>query len=110
MLKSAIQTERELYAGSMDQSPASEVDNYSASEKECGLLYYLSEISLRNIMNRVLADFYGYGGAAWSADIASLVKRHAVYSEELESWRTHLPLQLQFPSPQGEPLGIPELL
>ncbi|KAI0376031.1 hypothetical protein F5Y04DRAFT_274053 [Hypomontagnella monticulosa] len=88
--------------------PASEAGNYSALEEERSWLYYLAEISLRNIMNRVLADFYGYGEVAWLNDTASLVKRHAAYSEELESWRTHLPLQLQFLSPMEEPLGIPE--
>ncbi|KAI1414455.1 hypothetical protein F5Y13DRAFT_178751 [Hypoxylon sp. FL1857] len=89
--------------------PASDADNYSALEEERSWLYYLAEISLRSIMNRVLADIYGRGETAWLTDTASLVKRHMAYSEELESWRNHLPFQLQFPSSMSESLDIPEL-
>ncbi|OTA68009.1 hypothetical protein K449DRAFT_324441 [Hypoxylon sp. EC38] len=89
--------------------PASDPDNYSVLEEERSWLYYLAEISLRSIMNRVLADLYGCGETAWLADTESLVKKNMAYSEELESWRSHLPLQLQFPSPMSDPLESPEL-
>lgn len=89
-------TERELWAGLMDQSPSAASGSGSGSgnggggyaqiEEERSWLYYLSEISLRSMMNRVLVDLYGDGEAAWLADVPGLVKRHLAYSEELELW------------------------
>ena len=88
-------TERELWAGLMDPSPSATAslpgtgdDGYAQIEEERSWLYYLAEISLRNIMNRVLVDLYGDAGgeAAWLADVPGLVKRHLAYSEELELW------------------------
>ncbi|KAL7625818.1 hypothetical protein AAE478_005041 [Parahypoxylon ruwenzoriense] len=82
----AVQTERELYAGLMDRSHTSNPEKYSILEEERSWLYYLAEISLRGIMNRLLADYYGEGETAWINDISSLRKRYKDYHMEINLW------------------------
>ena len=68
-------------------------------EEERSWLHYLAEISLRSIMNRVLAGLYAGGEAQWLSAGSTLLHRQAACLEDLESWHTHLPPQLAFPSP-----------
>ncbi|KAF5013642.1 hypothetical protein FDECE_369 [Fusarium decemcellulare] len=97
-------------------SPASSLqlsntDRSLQPEEERSWLHYLAEISLRGIMNRVLADLYGGGEGAWLTEGRSLVRRHSVYLQELESWHAHLPTQLAFDDPfktrPGDSIQLP---
>lgn len=81
-------------------SPASH--NLLEPEEERSWLYYLAEISLRKIMNRILEIIYSKGEEAWMTNIQRTISHHGALHEELLSWRNHLPEQLQF-SDDGMP-------
>lgn len=80
------------FAGSAGQSPEFQMGRGSSSEgvldheEERSWLYYLAEISLRKIMNRILQDIYSKGEQYWATDIARVISQHASYSEELAVW------------------------
>jgi len=77
-------------------------------DEERSWLHYLAEISLRSIMDRVLADLYAGGESQWvSGGGEALLRCQAAYFEELESWHSHLPPQLVFPNPLATPTGQP---
>lgn len=56
------------------------------AEDERSWLYYLAEISLRGVMNRILDVFYGHGEEKWTHSILSLLNKHASSSETLALW------------------------
>lgn len=69
-------------------SPASQPlsDGNLRPEEERSWLYYLAEISLRKIMNRVLDGLYSRGEQYWLGDIDKVTAQHAAFSEELALW------------------------
>lgn len=85
-------------------------DGLLQPEEERSWLYYLAEISLRSIMNRVLTDLYSDGEDSWKTAANRLARREEVYVEELEQWHAALPPQLIFANPlvaQGQGQSIP---
>ncbi|KAJ2992960.1 hypothetical protein NUW58_g1989 [Xylaria curta] len=99
------------WIGSIGQSPASQDGNLGNSERglepeeERSWLYYLAEISLRGLMNKILRGLYGKGQEAWLSNINDVLSQRMVCSQELELWREHLPHQIRFDDanvPQNE--------
>ncbi|EEP78966.1 predicted protein [Uncinocarpus reesii 1704] len=66
-------------------------------EEERSWLYYLAEISLRRIMNRILEEFYSRRETWWNSNNFSLLlAQYRSFLDELILWRQHIPHQLQF--------------
>ena len=80
------------FAGSAGQSPANQIGDTSVAygylqpEEERSWLYYLAEISLRKLMNRILEGLYSDGEGYWLTNVTSLLSQHAVFYEELTLW------------------------
>lgn len=71
------------------ESPASVLPSPGGSlqpEEERSWLYYLAEISLRKIMNRILEGLYSRGEQYWRDDIRRVIVQHLAFSEELAMW------------------------
>ena len=57
-----------------------------SQEEEQSWLYYLAEISLRRIMNRILEGFYSRQ-EAWNAnELPTMLVHYKAFSEELALW------------------------
>ena len=74
----------EGFAGSGGRVP--NVEGALDRDEEESWLYYLAEISIRKIMDRILSEFYGKGEGFWLTDIAALIEQYELYSEELSLW------------------------
>lgn len=68
-----------------DGSNAGAVIGLSASE-EHSWLYYLAEISMRGIMNRILDDIYSDGNEKWISSIHILFQYVETCRDELQTW------------------------
>ncbi|EFQ99027.1 C6 zinc finger domain-containing protein [Nannizzia gypsea CBS 118893] len=69
----------------------------SGPAEESSWFYYLAEISLRRIMNSVLEAFYCRQESWWSThNFALLLSQFTSFSDQLDLWRQHIPLPLQF--------------
>ncbi|KAM0720454.1 hypothetical protein Q7P37_004590 [Cladosporium fusiforme] len=59
--------------------------------------YYITEISLRRLINRILNTFYVCGHQSWNTDTAHwMVEQAGEFEEQLESWLFSLPETLHF--------------
>lgn len=56
------------------------------AEEEESWLYYLAEISLRRIANRILEHIYASGELSWNAPYSHLLEHFASSQEELLLW------------------------
>lgn len=65
-------------------------------EEECSWLYYLAEISLRKLMNRVLEALYSKGEQHWENQIHQTYQQYTLLKADLADWRKHLPEVLSF--------------
>ncbi|KAK5199920.1 hypothetical protein LTR92_000461 [Exophiala xenobiotica] len=89
------------------QSPSSPTTGLVSFQKaeEQSWFYYLSEIALRRIQNRVLHAFYRDGPHTWSRNnIFDMARSAASFEVQLEAWQRSLPEPIQF-----KDLAVPEL-
>ncbi|KAH6879479.1 hypothetical protein B0T10DRAFT_520121 [Thelonectria olida] len=66
-------------------------------QQEQSWFYYLTEITLRRIANRVLNLFYAGDHTTWTKDsVLSMIKTAEQFEQQLEEWYAGLPPLIQF--------------
>lgn len=55
-------------------------------QEERSWLFYLAEIALQRIMNRILDCFYGKGEYHWITNFEEILKQHMAFKDEIYQW------------------------
>ncbi|KAF3396171.1 hypothetical protein F1880_006919 [Penicillium rolfsii] len=81
------------------------MNEISDNLEEQSWFYYLAEIALRRIGNRIVHAFYSSGHESWANfDVAEYIQMTEGFEHELETWQQSLPEPIRFSCPDGSPI------